>query len=821
MVNAAALRVVRRTLGRHRSFTAVAVLSLAIAIALNTTMYSVLDAMLYPEIHVRKPENIYHMRYFGDRYRRLPKGAVEEGLRAAFAHYEMISGAEGFFYYVGKSPLAEHGPRYARVHPTVVRANFFDFLGTPALQGRTFIAADTLEDNRPAVISDRLTRQLFPDQSPVGQTLTLDGDPYTVVGVVQRTSSFDLLSGDLWIIPTRAQAAVGPTLIRFHDHVVPGMVEAELKVVAARLAIAAGEAPGSTRFYGEGFTTGQFTVGPFHLALIAAVLAVLLVACANLANLQLARGLARSRELAVRAAVGASRRQLIAHLLLESAVLAAIGLALGIVATVWAVRGARDLIPPVMNQYIIEPQVSWRVFAFAAGAAVLCVLLVGLIPAVRVSRVDPEMLLKSGAGTGANREHRRRYGYMIVAQIAFALPVLIGSFVLVQNAVRWGSSDFLIRTMYGYDPSHIVVSQLRVPLDSSRATLADVDAELQARAQEVPGAVSSTVDVRGVPVRSPGTVVPYILVDDVDGSVRQVTAPQWSYHVVSPGYFRTFGRTIVFGRDFLDGERGSDVVVIDSLTAAFLWHRENPIGRVIKLGGERSSEPWRKVVGVVGDLRDTASIRHLDVTAGNSLGGVYRLVTPGDTLRQRWKDVRLAFVTLYARYSGNTELAAVRLQRELRTLSVADKPGVEPLESEYGSSYERTQRDFVSFLFTVFALIGVSLVAVGMYGIVAHSVEERRREIAVRISLGAQARDILRALLREGNILLLIGVAVGLLLIRKTVWWLGNFIGEDDGYNALGFAAIAAILFVVAVIGALIPALRATKIDPADALRSE
>jgi ABC-type antimicrobial peptide transport system permease subunit len=259
-------------------------------------------------------------------------------------------------------------------------------------------------------------------------------------------------------------------------------------------------------------------------------------------------------------------------------------------------------------------------------------------------------------------------------------------------------------------------------------------------------------------------------------------------------------------------------VIIDAPTAKFLWgNNQDPIGRVIKFGPKDADLPWLRVIGVIKDPRDSSVIRQMDYTTGYRLGGVYRVIAPEDTASQidGWS------MSVRIRVRGNTELAAVRLQRDLRTLRSVDRPGVVPLTDEMGIDRQRTQQDFVSSLFTTFALLGLCLVGIGVYGIVSHSVVERKRELAVRISFGATARDILRAVLREGNALILAGVAIGLLLTKYTVWWLDRFMEENDGYNALLFAIIAAGLFAIAVFAAFVPAWRATRIDPVEALRSE
>jgi putative ABC transport system permease protein len=818
MMDRSTLRIALRTLSRHRGFTVVAVLSLAIAIALNTTMYSALDALIYPRIAAKKPENVYmfwYHAYQGHRMVRMNVDDVdlERAMRTAGRGVEDLSGFGGPARWFGSrgQPLAENGERYRRVSPMVVRSNFFDFLGTPALEGRTFRSDDESEATA-AVISDRLADYIYPNESPVGQTLMLDGRGFAVIGVVKRTSVFSPLYGDVWILRQASSAPVPLNLVRFEDRV--GIVEGreDLYMASAQLAQAAGGSATEAGFRLSPMHVGKFQFTRFHLALIGAVAAVLLVACANLANLQLARGLARSRELALRSAVGASRRQLIRLLVLESGVLAVMGLTLGVIMTLWGIELITASIPPSINDVVVEPQTSWRVFAFAAGAAVLCLFLVGLVPALRISRVDPNDLLKAGAGTGANRQHRRRYGLMVVAQIGFALPVLIGAIVVLKESVRLASPEYIYRG-YGYDPRPMISA--RVPFRAAPGQplrVGDAAAEVVSRAKTVP----NVIEAAGVTSREP--LRHRVSVDDANGVIREEPAHLWSYRIVSPTYFRAVGQTIGRGRDFVEGESDGKSLIIDAATAKFLWgNNQDPIGRVIKFGPRDADLPWLRVVGIVHDPRDTFAIRRMDYTAGYRLAGVWRVITPQDTANQRdaWS------MSVRIRVRGNTELAAVRLQRALRTLRSTENATVVPLTDEMGLAQARTQQDFVSSLFTTFALLGLGLVAIGVYGIVSHSVVERKRELAVRISFGATARDILRAVLREGNALILAGVAIGLLLTKYTVWWLDRFMEENDGYNALLFALIAAGLFVIAVFAAFIPAWRATRIDPVEALRSE
>lgn len=811
VIDRTTLRVAFRTLGRHKGFTTVAILSLGIAIALNTTMYSVLDAMIRPRINARSPQNIWEMRFYANDARKLDYASVERALRSGAPGYDGVTGMD-FIPGQFRGTLVENGSHYKRVSLTIVRPNYFTFLGSQALQGRLFAPYDSTSGTTNAVISDRLASKLFPDESPVGRSITVEGNGYTVIGVIERSSVFYPLGADIWVLRPPKHRPTPISLMRLTEGVDDKTLRASLGTIAAQITLESGEPVGSMGFYLKHFETRQFRIEGFHFALFGAVGAVLLVACANLANLQLARGLARSRELALRSAVGASRRQLIQHLVLESGILAFAGLVLGIILTLWGAWLVKSSVPPEITDYMIEPQTSWRMFAFASLAAMVCLFLVGLLPALHVSRVDPDSLLKSSSGTGANKQHRRRYGMMVVAQIGFALPVLVGATVVLQAAFKMRSREYLGRERYGFNPAPLVAGSVNLLSDTVGAVkVTSLAAELVGRTKSMTGVVEAAAAYSLQPVKR------MVTVDDENGVVREEAANQWGYDVVTPAYFRTLGIGMERGRDFRENEFARSVIM-DAGSARFLWGQRNPVGRAIKFGNAQSSEPWYRVIGITKDQRDTATIRRMNYSYGYRLTEVSRVIAPLDSVllsRRRWWSM-----TLYARVQGNTELAAVRLQRTLRAMPSGERPSVTPIVDEW-LQYSKTRQDFVAALFSTFAFLGLSLVAVGVYGIVSHSIAERRRELAVRISLGAGARNILHSVLREGNALILAGIAFGLLFTKYTVWWLSNFMDENAGYDALLFAAIATGLFALAAFAAFLPALRATRIDPVDALRHE
>jgi len=569
-------------------------------------------------------------------------------------------------------------------------------------------------------------------------------------------------------------------------------------------------APGDTRFQLKPVAVSQFSPQRFHYALAAAVIAVLLVACANLANLQFARGIGRARELAIRTALGATRRDLVTQLLLESAVLALTGLAVGALLTYWGVHLLQSRIPPSVARYVIEPQISWRVFVFAVVAAIVCVMLIGRYPAIRVSRVDPNALLKAGAGTAALKRNRRQYGIMVAAQIGLSLALLSGATLVARAAIEVHSLDV------GYDTRPLVAASifLRAERDTGLSRMA-YNNELLSHVRSLPEVSEAAVVASAAPTHNT------ITVDERGGTPREVVTPLLGYSIVTPGYFRTMGIRVSRGRDFLDGANAVPEVIVDEHTAGGLFPGTDPIGQEIKLGEYKSDAPWLRIVGIVSetsDYRQVLMYRH--EIKPSRIGAIYRVVSESDSIHLR-SPGRFGTVRLVARAKSDPDRLVVRLRSHLPSGGIVRFLSVATMEEAMGIRGERQSHDFVASVFLTFAALGVGLAAVGIFGIVSHAVAERTRELGVRIALGASARDILHAVLREGNVMALAGIAVGLYLTKHTAGWLHAFIFEDDEYNAPVFAAVALALFAVAFLSALVPALRATRIDPVESLRSE
>jgi predicted permease len=796
------LRLAIRSFARHPGFAITAIISLALAIALNTTMYSVLDAMVRPHVDIREPERFYRLQLFRDWRRPLDARRLESILAAGGQTFDGLSTYQPVF----GGTVIEHGDRFAVRLGARVGTNLFSLYGVRPLRGRIFADGDEALGAPPVIITSQLAHELSPHaELPIGARLTVDGTPRQVVGIIER-AAFDANGqrSDVFF-PVRPAFDI----VRLRPGATIAQANSEFTQLAGRIAAATGDDPSIVGFILKPLVESQFQPMRFHFALIASVIAVLLIACANLANLQLARGIARSRELALRTALGASRRDIIAQLLLESAVIAAAGVAAGILLTIWGVGLLQSRVPPAIADYVIEPRISWRVFIAATAAGLVAVLLIGLLPSVRVSRVDPNDLLKSGAGTGANRQHRRQYGVLVAAQIGFALALLCGTSLVVRTAIAFRTIDM------GYDVRPIVAGTMgfRASRDTTFNAAAyehALLATLRADSDVVAAAVT----------RRAGVLGKSITVTERGGTPHEYVTPTLGAIVTTADYFRTLHLPILEGRNFPDGLATIPEVIIDEHTAKKIWPGVDPIGQQLKLGEYRSDAPWLTVVGVVPNVNDAKQMALYNVSINPSkVGAIYISETAADQITL--STGRAAALQIYIRARTSAERVAPKVWQRLKQAPLSRFAWARPIADDLGLTRARIRHDFVASIYTVFAVIALALAALGIYGIVAHSVAERTREIGVRIALGATARDVLHAVLREGNAIALAGVAFGLLMTKYTAGWLQAFIFEDDQYNAPVFALVAAALFVVAVASALGPALRATRIDPVESLRSE
>lgn len=806
-----------RTLKRQKRFAATAIVCLGVAIALNTTMYSVLDALLRPHNEIRDPDQIVSFRYFGDYNQRLPMKDKHAAFLALSFHDGVATTRLSW-----EDQLAERGSRIREVQTMSVSPNWFRLMGLRPLEGRLIDERDVGLTERPVVIGERLWKQLFPERErfePVN--IVLGGNGRHVVGILARSAGFPEVDVFQLPSPQEAQFMFAFGVARLKSGVTIDEARAEAKAVSDRFRAITGEGPDAgwrilkerRQFYGD---------WNFHYALIGSVVAVLLIACANLANLQLARGVSRARELATRAAVGATRSDIVWQLVLESSWLALGGLLLGGLLTWWGVGVIDSSVPRSVTDYIGYPHVNLRVMGVAIAVTLLCLVLMGLLPALKLSRVDVNELLKAGAGTGSSARSRRQYGALVVVEVALALACMCATGLLVRSAATVRAHDYSEEyrgLVYGYVLLPVTKEDTRTRRDLAEAVLQ--------RARRVAGLVAIASKSSGKPLRHAITIY------DDGGQPRSLPAPNWSYHLVSSDYFRASLMPIIRGRDFSPGEFAGTQVIVDSVAARSLWPGRDPVGQQLKLDSAHVRGPWYTVVGVTRQrkiqLNTDADMAEYERSVirnfGNAFrGNVYVLnsidtarVVP-QTTRRDWLMVRYV-----ARTAGDVERFSLLLRNALLELGPGVRVGFPESWAQYTRMrFLRERHDFMATLFLIFSVSALALAVIGVYSIIAHMVAHRTREFGVRIAVGAGARDIRRMVLKEGNILTLSGIAIGLLLTYKTARWVRAFVFSDwDRYDSRVFAAVALVLFGAAWLASFLPARRAMRINPVEALRNE
>lgn len=667
------MRIAARTLRKQAGFSTVVILSLALAIALNTTMYGVLDALVHPRVEMRDPESIARIQFYGDMRKppgwkagdpwpqRVKPAQRDSLLRAGAPVITDIAWSE----IVNASATMTVGDRYAEGRVFRVGLEYFRLMGPRLVEGRAFIASDFDAVSAPVVLAEPWAKRLVPPgASAIGAKVVIDKETYTVVGVLSHYSRFPNDFTPAVYRLGRETSGQYRRIVRFRPGTSREELQRELDVVGARIAVLAGDNPRDDAFRVALPNKAEVALRTFDYALMMAVAAVLLVACANVANMQLARGITRARELAVRTALGATRARIIGHLLAESSLLAGAGLVLGLVLTFIGSALLRASIPDSVGSYIVEPRMSWRVLGFAITATIGCILLVGVAPAIKVSRVDPNDLLKSGAGTGASRKHRRGYGYLVMAEIGLTLGLLSGAAVMIRGAL------FVQTAWFGYDPMHLATGYAALHLSAEqRAPQADLLASVVERLRGIRGVAEAEADMSGS-FENGG-----LSLADSSG-LRMIEVMGYSYRIVSPSYLRTFKRPIIMGRDFREGERDQPAIIVDEYTARKLWPNANPVGTLVKLGDARSTRPFVRLVGVVGQNDEHGKPKPINFRdVGVTIGSIYYLPGTADSVGSS-KFGAVAEVTVRTPGNPATLLPAMRAAGVVHALTMDDYLGI-------------------------------------------------------------------------------------------------------------------------------------------------
>ena len=800
------LRYGVRMLLKKPGFTFVAVLTLALGIGANSAIFSVVNAVLLRPLPYQDPERLALVWWSVPKLSLdvMPASAPDfNDWKNQNQVFERLAALEGLSFNL----TGEGEPE--RVQGAAVSADLFPLLGVQASAGRTFSAEEEQPGrNKVVVLSHNLWQRRYgSDPKLIGQAIALNGESYIVTGVMPPGFRFPEGAEEINVwVPLAFDADVmsrrGHRYLIVVGRLKPGITlqqaQTEMNVVASRLAQ---QYPDTNTGWGIKVASlhAELTedIGPALLVLLGAVGFVLLIACANIANLQLARATARQKEIAIRLALGASRFRLIQQFLTESVLLAVLGGALGLLLALWGVDALVHLLPadvPRLEQVGIDTYV----LGFTLLVSLLTGIFLGLAPALQATKPDLTEALKEGGKTlmGSLRRSRVR-SLLVISEVALALVLLIGAGLMIE------SFQHLRKVNPGFNPENVLKMDLALPEqkyaeDYQQAAFFQ---QLLEKVESLPGVLSA-----GVSTNPP-------LTDDsksdfsIEGRPPQAQGGEdaASYGSVSPNYFRALGIPIVKGRAFTeqDTSQSTPVVIISETMARRYWPDEDPIGKRLKQGDPEDPDPWLTIIGIAGDVRRYG----LDEDLKPEIYFPY-LQKPSPAMA----------LVVRAFTSPTSMVAAVRNQVQAidKEQPVYDVKTMDQLLAESVAS-----RRLSMLLLGIFAALALVLSAVGIYGVISYSVSQRTHEVGIRMALGAQPWDILRLIVKQGMVLVIIGLLVGLAGAFAMTRVMSSLLYGVSATDPLTFIGLSLLLAGVALLACLIPARKATKVDPMVALRYE
>ncbi|HKP85996.1 MAG TPA: ABC transporter permease [Blastocatellia bacterium] len=801
-----------RMLLKRPGFTVIVVLALALGIGANTAIFTVINAVLLRPLPYKNPDRLVWLR------ETCPGADIKDEPASPPNFMDWKAQGQSFDEmgaFVSTMLTLTSSGEPERIPAAYVTDGFFSVIGAEAAAGRTF----TPEEDKPGgdrvvVISHGLFERRFgSDPNIVGSAITINGNPYTVVGVMPRDfknpKPNDRNPPDVW----------APLAVSYYDQhrrgdylsviarLKPGVsveqARAEMAAITGRLEQ---QYPDTNTGWGATVTAlhERFVgdVRPALIFLLGAVCFLLLIACANVANLLLARSTARQKEIAIRTALGARRGRIVQQLLTESVLLSLAGGVLGLLLAFWGVEVLTSLGAGSIPR-LSEISVDGRVFGFTLSISLFTGIIFGLLPALQASNPNLNETLKEGGRSsieGARSGNLR--GTLAAIEIALALMLLIGAGLMVRSFVRLQNVDA------GFNPKRVLTAGLFLPASKYKEgpQVTAFYNELLGRVEALPG-VESAGAIDSLPLSGSGSVEGFV----IEGRLPQQPSDNIAdadYRVVSPDYFRTIGIALLRGRLLTeqDGQNAPWALVINDTMARRYFPDEDPIGKRINMGDPQKS-PWRTIVGVVRDTRDRA----LGEEPYSQMYAAHTQITR-----------RGLYLVLRTSSDPMSLVSAIRSQvadmdRELPLSNVRT------MEQVLAESIARPR--FNMLLITIFAVVAVVLASVGVYGVISYSVSQRTHEIGVRIALGARPGDIFRMVLSQGLKLSLAGVGVGLVAAFALAFALtrvmSGLLYEVRATDPVTFAVIPLALTALALLASYIPARRATRVDPMISLRYE
>jgi putative ABC transport system permease protein len=815
------LKYALRMLRSNAGFSAVAVTALALGIAANTAIFTVINSVLLQPLPYPQPERIMQVA----------RGYPNEGVGTSnsipkYMVWRNNQVFESMTLYGEGGPGVNlgSGDRPEQIKLLRTSEGFFRVFGVSMQLGRSYSPAEDLPGGpKVAVLSYTLWQSHFGgDPGMVGRSILLNGEPYTVLGVSQKGYQSDPPADVFLPLQADPNSTNQGHFLRVAGRLKPGIrvaaAQAEMKVVGERFRALYPkwmnkEETVSVKPLQEAITGD---VRKPLLILLGAVAFVLLIACANVANLLLARAASRQREMAVRVAMGANRGRVIRQLLTESVLLAGMGGVLGFALGAAGVRGLLLLAPgniPLLTDrdglHATVPLLDWRVAAFTFGIALFTGILFGVYPALQTSNPDLASTLKENSGrSGASKRQHRARSVLVVAEISLALVLLTGAALLIRTFVG-------LRTVHpGFDSHHVLTMETSMagPAYSSTAKVHNFVTQVTRRIESLPGVEAAASAVMlpvqcciDLPITIPGK--PLKEGQQYNGD------EQW--RSVSPRYFQALKIPLVRGRLFqeTDTPNSARVALVNEVMAKKYWPKEDAIGQVMVIGkglGPDFDDGPRQIVGIVGNVRE----------AGLKNGEVPVMYIPQSQVPEGITKLVASVVPLSWVIRTNADPGSMRMaiEREVRGVD-----GMMPvahqrtMEQVVGESVAR--QDFNMVLLTSFAAIALLLAAIGIYGLMAYTVQQRTQEIGIRMALGAARRDMLKLVVAQGMKLAIAGVVVGVGLSYAVTRLLESLLFGVKANDPITFAAVATVLTVVALLATLIPARRASTVQPIEALR--
>jgi putative ABC transport system permease protein len=827
------LRYGVRMMVRNPVFTLIAVVTLGLGIGANTAIFSVVDAVLLRPLPYPQPDRLVFLWSTFNAQGVSTSGSALPDYHEWRDRNKVFDSLGGFYY--GDFTLSAGNEAPEQIPGARVTTNFFQVLQVSPAFGRLFTPEEEqFGKHRVVLLSDKLWQRRFAGSATViGHEIRLDGEPYIVAGVMPRGMPFfdNLPEVELW---TPISFQEGDNMATRNNHFInlvgrlkQGVTTAQAQSDVAAIATAIAEVEPANKGIGALIVPLQEQVAGDSrrplLVLLAAVGFVLLVACVNVANLLLARASARSKELAIRVSLGASQPRIIRQVIVECLPLALLGGVCGVLLATWAIDLISTLLPTTLPRGNVIG-VNARVLGFSFSLALLTILIFGLLPAFQAARTDLRDAMNEGGGAGiGNRRQGRVRRVLVVAEVALALVLLAGSGLMLRTFIKLRQVDV------GFSAHNVIT--MRVPLPEAKypvpltaqdprepAGLAFSE-QLLTRIATIPGVQATSFSTR-LPLDAGLGWGKFLSIEGQPAPTSIEQVPLVGFGLISDDYFKTFGIAVRQGRSFDSGDKSNSqpVAIINETLAKRFFANQNPVGRTIWMGPPEyllpadaqtpdNRAPRRTIVGVVSDVKG----RSLNL---EPLAEVYAPLT--QYRREGWSNV----LPLAVQTTVPPETVVSAIREQVRLLD-PDLPITRVRTVNDLLSRSLSDARFSLWLLGLFAVLGLLLAAIGIYGVMVTAVTQRTHEIGLRMALGARRADVLWLVIRQGMFPVLIGVAVGLGAAVGLTRLMSTLLFEVSATDPLTLALITVLLTIVALFACYVPARRATKVDPLVALRYE